>query len=61
MSACFVGGLAVAGEVDPSQQDWFKKYKKWIKLNVNNDYQLTEYRFFDQHQDEIRLGTLAEA
>ncbi len=38
------------------QVNWFKKYKKWIKLQVNNDYQLMEYRFFDQHNDEIRLS-----
>ena len=40
----------------PKQQiEWFKKYKKWIKISVNNDYQLTEYRFFDEQNDEIRL------
>jgi ribonuclease G len=50
-----------SGLLPKKQIDWFKKYKKWIKLNVNNDYQLTEYRFFDQHKDEIRLGTLVEA
>ncbi len=45
------------GGILPKKQiEWFKKYKKWIKLSVNNDYQLTEYRFFDEHNDEIRLN-----
>jgi len=28
MSACFAGGFSMAGELDPSQQDWYRKYKK---------------------------------
>lgn len=39
------------------QIGWFKKYKKWIKLSVDNDFQLTEYRFYDEHHDEIRLNS----
>jgi ribonuclease G len=39
------------------QLKWlFKDYRKWIKIGVDNDYHLTEYRFFDQHKDEIRLN-----
>lgn len=44
------------GMFSKKQLEWFRKYKKWIKLEVNHDYQLTEYRFFDQHNDEIRLN-----
>ena len=40
----------------PSQQmKWFMEHKKWISIRSNTDYQLLEYRFFDQHDDEIRL------
>lgn len=34
---------------------WFMKHFKWIKLVPDNDYPLTEYHFFDDHEDEIRL------
>jgi ribonuclease G len=38
------------------QASWFFKYRKWIKISSNNDYQLMEYRFFDKNNDEIRLN-----
>lgn len=44
------------GILPRKQMEWYRKYNKWIKLAVNNDYQLTEYRFFDHHDDEIRLN-----
>ncbi len=37
------------------QMQWFWEYKKWIKVVENSDYQIMEYHFFDQHNDEIRL------
>lgn len=40
----------------PSRQmKWGWKYKKWISIKANNSYHLTEYRFFDAHDEEIRL------
>lgn len=44
------------GILPKKQMQWFKKYSKWIKLKVDDDYQLTEYRFFNEHNDEIRLN-----
>lgn len=35
---------------------WFLKFNKWIKVVSDNDYHLTDYRFFDGNDDEIRLG-----
>lgn len=38
------------------QWKWYMKYSKWIKIIPNADYQLTEFRFFDDQTDEIRLN-----
>ena len=41
----------------PSRQmRWFMKYKKWIRIVAHSDYQLTDYRFFEGDDDEIRLN-----
>ncbi len=37
------------------QVEWWLKYKKWIKLTQDNDMSLFEYKFYDNHGDEIRL------
>lgn len=37
------------------QIKWFFKYRKWIGVLPQADYHLTEYRFFDENEDEIRL------
>ena len=40
----------------PNQQmRWYFAHQKWIRLEVNSDFQLIEYRFFDANDDEIRL------
>ena len=38
------------------QMSWLMKYKKWIKLKQDNDFLLTEYRFYNKFNDEIRIG-----
>ena len=37
------------------QQQWLMKYNRWIKLELDNEYAYTEYRFFNKFNDEIRL------
>ncbi len=37
------------------QMKWYLKYYKWIKIVGNTDYHLTEYTFYDENDDEIRL------
>jgi len=37
------------------QWRWYMELKKWIKIKQNNDFQLLEYKFFDELDDEIRL------
>jgi len=34
---------------------WSWKYKQKIKLRGNTNYHLTEYHFFDQHDEEIKM------
>jgi ribonuclease G len=34
---------------------WSWKYKQKIKVRANSGYHLTEYRFFDDHDEEIKL------
>jgi len=38
------------------QMRWFLKYGRWIKLKLNSDFQLIEYRFYDENNEEIRLN-----
>lgn len=37
------------------QWEWFKKYKKWIKVIQDFDLPLDKYYFYDHNNDEIRL------
>ncbi|WP_343304974.1 Rne/Rng family ribonuclease [Chitinophaga niabensis] len=43
------------GWLRSKQWKWFFEYKKWIKLRADNNYHLTEYRFFDANDEEIKL------
>ena len=41
----------------PSKQmRWYFKYFKWINLKESQDFQYTQYTFFDGNDDEIRLN-----
>jgi ribonuclease G len=41
----------------PSQQmRWFTKHYKWINIQEDASYHLSEYRFYDENEDEIRLN-----
>ncbi len=35
---------------------WRMKYNKWLKLMVNTEFALNQYKFYDQNDDEIRIG-----
>lgn len=39
-----------------TQLRWFREHFKWVRIQSNTDYHLTQYRFFDGNQDEIRLN-----
>jgi ribonuclease G len=34
---------------------WYRKYKKKLRITGNNGYHLTEYHFFDQNEEEIKI------
>ncbi len=38
------------------QMRWFMKYFKWIKIFSKGNYQVMQYTFFDDNDDEIRLS-----
>ncbi|GIV31611.1 MAG: ribonuclease G [Saprospiraceae bacterium] len=38
------------------QMKWFRKFFKWIRIVPDNDYALHQYKFFNDHEDEIRLN-----
>lgn len=35
---------------------WYRKYFKWIGIEAEESYHLDKYKFFDQKNDEIRVG-----
>ena len=38
------------------QMRWYFKYHKWIKIKEVSDFSMTEYKFYDENEDEIRLN-----
>ncbi len=39
---------------------WWFAHQKWIRVESNSDFQLIEYRFFDENADEIRLRRITQ-
>jgi ribonuclease G len=35
---------------------WFRQYFRWIRINSSNQLAMTQYKFYDEHNDEIRLS-----
>lgn len=42
--------------VPSKQMRWLLQYHKWIKIHINDDFHLNQYRFYDGNEDEIRLN-----
>jgi len=38
------------------QMQWYFTYKKWVKLEVDSDFHLNQFKFFNKFDDEIRIG-----
>jgi len=38
------------------QWKWYFKHYRWVKVVSQPEFQLTEYKFFDHNEDEIRLN-----
>lgn len=39
-----------------TQMKWYLKYHKWIRINQDSNIPLTQYNFYDENDDEIRLN-----
>ena len=39
----------------PNCSKWSRKYKQRIKVKANSNYHLTEFQFFDDSDEEIKL------
>ncbi|RLD22498.1 MAG: ribonuclease E/G [Bacteroidetes bacterium] len=38
------------------QHRWYLKYRRWIRIEEEDDFAVTRYKFFDKNNDEIRLN-----
>lgn len=38
------------------QMRWYFKYHKWVRIKEVSDFSMTEYKFYDENEDEIRLN-----
>lgn len=38
------------------QHRWFGRYFKWIKVTSSGELAMTQYKFYDEHNDEIRMN-----
>ena len=52
----YVQAHLTLGWLKSAQVKWYRQFFRWIKVQPDTDYQLTEYRFFDANEDEIRLN-----
>jgi ribonuclease G len=41
--------------IGSKQWQWRWKYKQKVRLRANTNYHLTEFHFFDNQDDEIKL------
>jgi ribonuclease G len=38
------------------QMRWYMEHQKWVRIVPNNNFQLMQYKFFDENEDEIRVN-----
>jgi ribonuclease G len=38
------------------QMKWYLKYQRWMRIVSEPEYPINMYKFFDDNEDEIRLG-----
>ena len=51
----YVASFLKSGFVN-TQMKWYFKHYRWVKIISQPEFQLTEYKFFDHNEDEIRLN-----
>ena len=47
--------LTIGGIFRSKQWKWRWKYKLPVKIKENSNYHLTEFHFYDRHDEEIKL------
>jgi ribonuclease G len=52
----FVQAYLTTGLWRSQQFKWYWQYKKWIRVRGSIDRQISEYKFFDEQDEEIRLS-----
>ena len=41
----------------PSRRmNWYRNYFKWVRIQPENNYQIGQYKFYNENEDEIRLN-----
>jgi ribonuclease G len=38
---------------------WLFKYKRFIRIFTNENFPITEYKFFDEHDEEIKIDSFS--
>lgn len=38
------------------QMNWYRQFFKWVRIKGENSYQIGQYKFFNENDDEIRLN-----
>lgn len=52
----FVYAYLKKGLLKSKQWEWYRTYKKWIKISGDPEFHLKQFKFFDSFNDEIRLN-----
>ena len=52
----YVQSYLTNGFWNSPQVKWYRRFFRWIKVKPDSDFQLTEYKFYDSNEDEIRLN-----
>lgn len=50
----FIAAYLTKGLFSSFQMKWFRKYKKWIKVEPERDFHLMEFKFFNHNMDELK-------
>jgi ribonuclease G len=37
------------------QKNWFRKYRRWVRINKSNSFHMLQYKFFNKNGDEIKM------
>ena len=52
----FINAFLRKGWWNSELMQWRREFRQWIKVDVDNNYHMMKYCFFDENDDEIRLS-----